>query len=298
MSENVEKIRDLVENMYTNKYLGSYAYKWNQSLTPDIYQNYTGTRQEDFYSRFVTPFLREGGREGRVIVIISDAFRYECAKELQRNLDLDEKCDAKMNHMLSVLPSETTLGMASLLPHREIVVQSGLDVVVDDMKCGNSMADRRKILQNSVKRADCYDFDIIKNAKQAEVREMLQDKDVVYIYQNQIDDRGESKKSENEVFNACQEAIDEIQKLIRKLTGYVSATRFLITADHGFIYKRDRLQEYDKISMDKAQISLVNKRYLLSLEPVKNEALVSRAMTYLGKLNQFYVTTPYGRGYY
>lgn len=67
-----------------------------------------------------------------------------------------------MNHMLSVLPSETTLGMASLLPHREIVVQSGLDVVVDDMKCGNSMADRRKILQNSLKRADCYDFDIIK----------------------------------------------------------------------------------------------------------------------------------------
>lgn len=82
--------------------------------------------------------------------------------------------------------------------------------------------------------------------------------------------------------------------MIRKLTGYVSATRFLITADHGFIYKRDRLQEYDKISMDKAQISLVNKRYLLSLEPVKNEALVSRAMTYLGKLNQFYVTTPMG----
>lgn len=119
-------------------------------------------------------------------------------------------------------------------------------------------------------------------------------KDVVYIYQNQIDDRGESKKSENEVFNACQEAIDEIQKLIRKLTGYVSATRFLITADHGFIYKRDKLKEYDKISMDKAHISLVNKRYLLSLEPVKNEALVSRTMTYLGKLNQFYVTTPMG----
>ena len=54
------------------------------------------------------------------------------------------------------------------------------------------------------------------------------------------------------------------------------------------------MQEYDKISMDKEQISLVNKRYLLSLEPVKNEALVSRAMTYLGKLNQFYVTTPMG----
>lgn len=143
-------------------------------------------------------------------------------------------------------------------------------------------------------RSDCYDFDVLKNAKQAEVREMLQDKEVVYIYQNQIDDRGESKKSENEVFNACQEAIEEIQMLIRRLTGYVSATRFLITADHGFIYKRDKLHEYDKISLDKSQIALANKRYLLSFDAVRNDAMVSRAMTYLGKLNRLYVTTPMG----
>ena len=101
------------------------------------------------------------------------------------------------------------------------------------MKCGNSMDDRRKILQATNPRSDCFDFDVIMNAKQADIRAMLQDKDVVYIYQNQIDDRGESKKSENEVFNACAEAIEQIQMLIRRLTGYVSATRFLITADHG-----------------------------------------------------------------
>lgn len=239
-------------NMYTNKYLGSYAYKWKQSLTLDIYQNYTGTCQEDFYSRFVTPFLREGGREGRVIVIISDAFRYECAKELQRNLDLDEKCDAKMNHMLSVLPSETTLGMASLLPHREIVVQSGLDVVVDDMKCGNSMADRRKILQNSVKRADCYDFDIIKNAKQAEVREMLQDKDVVYIYQNQIDDRGESKKSEQVLSELAYEVGERYFAIQRTEEGY----------DYSFYDEDFRLMdggvyENDEISIEEAAEELL-----------------------------------------
>ena len=130
------------------------------------------------------------------------------------------------------------------------------------------------------------------NAKKDEIRQMLQDKDVVYIYQNQIDDRGESSRSENEVFNACQEAIEEIQALIRRITGYVSATRYLITADHGFIYKRDKLQESDKISMDKAQISVVNKRYLLSIERVQNDAVISRALTYLSKLNNVYVTTP------
>ncbi len=62
------------------------------------------------------------------------------------------------------------------------------------------------------------------------------------------------------MFHACQEAIEEIQTLIRRITGYVSATRYLTTADHGFIYKRDKLQESDKISMDKEQISVINKK--------------------------------------
>lgn len=294
MGENVEKIKELVENIYTNRYLSDFACKWNQTLTDELYNSYPDMRQEDFYSTYVKPFMREDGREGRVIVIVSDGMRYECARELLDNLDLDEKCDAKISHMLSVLPSETTLGMASLLPHKEIVVDETLNITVDGMHCGNSTAERQKILQAAIPRSACYDFDKVMNAKKDEIRQMLQDKDVVYIYQNQIDDRGESSRSENEVFNACQEAIDEIQALIRRITGYVSATRYLITADHGFIYKRDKLQESDKISMDKAQISFVNKRYLLSIDRVQNDAVISRALTYLSKLNNIYVTTPVG----
>lgn len=294
MSEDIEKIRDLVENIYTNKYLTDFAYKWNQSLSDEVYNTYPDMRQEDFFNTYVKPFMKEDGREGRVIVIISDGMRYECARELLDNLDLDEKCDAKISHMLSVLPSETTLGMAALLPHKEIVVDGKLDITVDGMHCGNSTAERQKILQSYIPRSACYDFDKVMNAKKDEIREMLQDKDVVYIYQNQIDSRGEGMKSENEVFNACGEAIDEIQALIRRITGYVSATRYLITADHGFIYKRDKLVESDKISLDKSEVLLVNKRYLLSLEKVKNNAVISRALTYLSKMNQTFVTTPMG----
>lgn len=294
MGEDVEKIKELVENIYTNKYLTDFACEWNQTLTDELYNTYPDMRQEDFYGTYVKPFMREDGREGRVIVIISDGLRYECARELLNNLDLDEKCDAKISHMLSVLPSETTLGMASLLPHKEIVVDDSFSITVDGMHCGNNTAERQKILQAAIPRSACYDFDKVMNAKKDEIRQMLQDKDVVYIYQNQIDDRGESSRSENEVFNACQEAIEEIQALIHRITGYVSATRYLITADHGFIYKRDKLQESDKITMDKTQISVVNKRYLLSIERVQNDAVISRALTYLSKLNNMYVTTPIG----
>ena len=220
--------------------------------------------------------------------------RYECGRELLNNLDLDEKCDASIHHMLSVLPSETTLGMASLLPNTDITVDDKLNIYVDELHCGNSTSDRQKILQKTVKRSACYDFDKVKNAKQAQIREMFQNKDLIYIYQNQIDNRGEGMKSENEVFNACQEAITEIQDMIHRLTGYVSNTRFLVTADHGFIYKRDKLEESDKISLDSLNAGYKNKRYLLSMEPIENDALISRALAYLSKLNESYVTTPLG----
>lgn len=288
-----EKIRDLVENMYTNKYLTDFAYKWNQSLTSEEYDTYSETRQEDFFDHYVRPFMRED-RGGRVVVIISDGMRYECARELLENLELDEKCDAKISHMLSVLPSETTLGMASLLPNKNIKVDEDFDIFVDDLHCGNSTLERQKILQSVVPKSACYDFDIIMQAKQSEIREMFQDKELVYIYQNQIDQRGEGMKSDNEVFNACQEAIEEIQVMIRRLTGYISNTRYLITADHGFIYKRDKLPESDKIKVEKLSAGTKNKRYLLSNEPIVCDALVSRVMKYLCAVNDIYVTTPLG----
>ena len=293
MDVRMEKLRDLVENMYTNKYLADLACKWNQSLTDEAYNTYSEVRQEDFFRHYVKPFMNESGG-GRVIVIISDGMRYECARELLDHLDLDEKCDAKIEYMLSVLPSETTLGMASLLPNKDITVNDSLDIFVDDMHCGNNMAERQRILQSVVPKSACYDFDRILQARQAEIRELFQDKDLVYLYQNQIDQRGEGQRSDNEVFNACQEAIDEIQRLIRRLTGYISNTRYLVTADHGFIYKRDRLPESDKIDMEKILAGCKSKRYLLTQAPVENDALISRCMAYLSMWNQVYVTTPMG----
>lgn len=94
-------------------------------------------------------------------------------------------------------------------------------------------------------------FDEIASANKERTKELLQKKNIVYIYHNQIDARGDKAASENEVFNACAEAVKEIHKLVRKLTMTVSAAKFFITADHGFLYKRDRLQEFDKVSYTK-----------------------------------------------
>lgn len=119
-------VRQRVENIYANTYLQKITPKWNENFTNDVMNATDLPKQEDFYKHY----LRGYDGKQRVIVIISDAFRYECAKELFGRLELDEKCTPKMESMLSSLPSVTSVGMASLLPHKEMQVDGSLNVTV------------------------------------------------------------------------------------------------------------------------------------------------------------------------
>ena len=209
----------------------------NQGLTGDLLVASGLRRQEDFYRNYLKVY--EGKQ--RVIVIISDAFRYECAKELMETLELDERCTPKLEAMIGSLPSITSVGMASLLPHENMQVDENLNVTMDGQPCGD-LVSRDKILKVQNENNMALSFDEIASANKERTKELLQKKNIVYIYHNQIDARGDKAASENEVFNACAEAVKEIHKLVRKLTMTVSAAKFFITADHGFLYKRDRLQ--------------------------------------------------------
>ena len=272
--------------MYSFTYLQKVTPKWNQKLTDNLMMD-TGLKcQEDFYRNYLKAY--EG--KNRVIVIISDAFRYECAKELMERLELDEKCTPKLECMISGLPSVTSVGMASLLPHRELQVDDKLNVTVDGQNCGDLIF-RDKILKSQNNNNVALAFDEVASANKEKVRELLQKKNIVYIYHNQVDARGDKPASENEVFTACSEAIEEIHKLIKKLTNYVSAPKFYITADHGFLYKRDKLHEFDKVSYDKRICSYSNKRFLITTQKVKETGMKSRLMPYM---NNLYVTTPIG----
>lgn len=285
-SDLFSSAREQVENIYSNTYLQKLVPKWNDGLRDETVTSLGLIKQEDFFRHYLRAY---DGKE-RVIVIISDALRYECAQELMSKLELDEKCDAKMDAMLGVLPSVTSIGMASLLPHKELVVDSKMDVKVDGSPCGD-IAARDRILKLQNPNNVAVSFDEIFKGNKATVRDLLQGKNVVYVYHNQVDARGDKTASENEVFNACAEAIDEIFRLIKKLTGDISATKYIITADHGFLYKRDKLQEFDKVSFQKDICAYSNKRFLLTTERVDGQGTMSRMRAYLDKL---YVTTPIG----
>jgi hypothetical protein len=140
----------------------------------------------------------------------------------------------------------------------------------------------------------CLYSDIISLSRE-EVRKLLTGKELIYVYHNQIDARGDNLSTENEVFSACEETYDEIIKLVKKLTVDKSITNYIITADHGFIYKRDKLSESDKVNLTKYKNSYHNKRFILSEQNIETEGTLNYSLGYLDAKNEgISVTVPRG----
>ena len=265
-----EGLRTLIENIYTNEYLGKIMPKWNEGIQE------TGALQEmplqrNFYNRY----LRNA--KERTVVIISDAMRYEVGQELFKRMLDDPKCTAKMEAQLSVLPSYTRLGMAALLPHKTLTMTDDFRVLVDDVLC-NDLSGRQTVLQKHQANGVCVQFDDIKGLKKNDLRDIFTGMQVVYVYHNQIDARGDKATTEDEVFVACQEAIAEIMDLIRKISTNANTYRFIITSDHGFIYKRDKLSESDKIGASNDKNAFINRRFIVAQEAVVDEGVQSLSM--------------------
>ena len=262
-----EKLRELVENIYTNDYLNRITVNWNNDFTG--VQGASGTvKQTDFYTKYIK-YSKE-----RIVVIISDAMRYEVGRTLFEKLQADEKCTATIGAMQSVLPSYTRFGMGALLPHKALEMSADYKVLVDGKPC-DDLKQRESILQQYQASSRCVQFDDIKNMKIAELRDIFTGQNVVYIYHNQIDARGDKPNTENEVFDACEEAVEEIYALIKRLSTSANTVHYIVTADHGFIYKRDKLSESDKISGIAGAGALVGRRYAISEAAIQTDGIAT-----------------------
>lgn len=266
-----EKLRELVENIYTNDYLNKITVNWNTEFA-DAKGKTMLCSQTDFFSYNVR------NNKERTAVIISDALRYDVAKTLFEKLSYDEKCTANISAMQGVLPSYTALGMAALLPHKTIEYNDNFDVLIDGKFCA-STEQKEVILKEYKPNSKCVWFDAIRNMKQAELRDIFTGQDVVYIFHNQIDARGDKLNTENEVFTACEEAIDEIHSLMRRISSQANTHRFIVTSDHGFIYKKDKLSESDKISGSMLSSGKYGQRYAVSEASLEASGVLSLPLT-------------------
>ena len=124
-----------------------------------------------------------------------------------------------------------------------------------------------------------------------EWKKLFSGKKVVYIYHDTIDNAGEH--NENEVFIACDKAINELERLVKDLHTTFSGINAFITSDHGFFYKRGKIESYEKTG--KTTNSTKQKtRYAYSDSIVDEEGILSISLDYLFGEKSGYVNIPKG----
>ena len=139
--------------------------------------------------------------------------------------------------------------MAALLPGKTLSVTEDMHVFVDEMPT-RTTADREKILCASNPNSVAVQYGDIIGMKRAQRRELIQGKEVVYIYHNTIDAIGDKAPTEQKVFEACTDALEELAGLVRVIVNDMQGTDILITADHGFLYTYRPLTEGDKVGRE------------------------------------------------
>jgi len=259
----LKKLKMLVENLYTNWYMGELSSHWSQAIDSEMTQDWSlpGIKnQQDFYSSFIDSKVRKGER---VFVIVSDAMRYEIGVELADRLNTETMGVCDVETLLGVVPSVTKIGMSSLLPHNEIDIDTNARVFVDG-KDSSGLENRKKIIESKVAESIAVHFQDVLAMNKAGRRETFKGKKLIYIYHDTIDAMGDKASTEVYTFNAIETSLNQLYDLVKIIRDDLSGTNVFITADHGFLYQRDELEESDKIGQDSIDSIEVKRRYILS----------------------------------
>lgn len=243
LAESTNLIGDItpkVQQVYTNTFLSALAAKWQPVVDAMERWSISGVySQRTFFTTYVAPFTQKGKR---LFVIISDALRYETMVELEGRIAQENRMETNLKAaMLCVQPSYTQLGMAALLPHRVLSYEKESDEVFADGVSTQGTANRTKVLQASVPKSIAIKAEDFLDVCS---KDWVKDYDLVYIYSNTIDKVGDALATETNVFKATEDEMDKIVRLVKVISSS-NGTNILITADHGYIYQNEELDETD-----------------------------------------------------
>lgn len=279
VSDFLKNLALSIEDCYLNWFMPLISSAWGKFIADDNgsikrWKIDKVPSQQNFYKTFVAPLL-EKYSQTTVYVIVSDAFRYEAAAELNDELNrrFGERkiIQAEISPQLGVLPSYTTLGMASLLPAETLSYSTnGLDVLADGIST-QGIKNRQKVLAKHNGTA-VHLKDFLK-MKTEEGRELVRPHRVVYIYHDEIDSMGETASSEHKTFSAVRTTIDKIRRTIDFIVKSLDGTHIFVTADHGFLFQHSKPEHHEKSVLDAKPGGILksNKRYLIGKSLGTNE---------------------------
>ena len=260
----LKTLTDEVERCYDNGFLQPLGLECSRLLDAGFLDSWVVSNlpaQRAFFADTIQPYLDQSDRK-RAFVIISDAFRYEAAAELTEQLNGRYRLEAKLSGMLGVLPSYTTLGMASLLPHRTLSYSEKGDVLVNGKSAASTDARNNHLATVDGMACQAKELRVMKTD---EARAFTRGKRVVYIYHNVIDARGDTASTEHETFAAVNDCLSELVELVQFCVGKLNAATVWVTADHGFLFQEKAPSQTDKSKLShKPENSVkIKKRYAI-----------------------------------
>lgn len=220
-------------------------------------------RQYKFYEERIKPIQK------KVVVIVSDALRYEVAQELIGELAKSRHI-ATLKPALAMLPTETKYCKPSLLPHHDLKIygkDGDQDMSVDD-KILDTTEKRNTHLQNYRDGAICVPFETVAEYNTDKNREIFKHS-LVYIFHNVIDKTGHDGNAK-QVTQACREAITELGTIIPKIHASYNVTEVYVTSDHGFLFNDIVFAEKDKHKIEEDTLERSSRYYLTNSDKEVN----------------------------
>jgi uncharacterized protein (TIGR02687 family) len=274
------KLRKEVDNRYSNQYLLPMGESWQAHV--DESESWLGTSELGLASALkakTSAFLDKGNK---IVVVISDALRFEVGEELARRIYSEDRFDTDLDVALAPLPSFTQLGMASLLPHKTLTLTVDGKVLIDGAS-SQGLAPRQKVLDKAnIGTAKALLVKDFLGMNGSSSKELTKSNDVLYLYHNRIDATGDKKDSEELVFEAAETAIGELMRVVKKLFS-ANASNVLITADHGFIYQDQELDDADfMVDRPKGEIGTINRRFVIGKNLKGSEGFKKFTSSHLG----------------
>ena len=246
-------------------------------------------RQQDFYESQIKPIQK------KVVVIISDALRYEVAQELIGVL-AKRKHIAHLNLGIVMLPSETKYCKPALLPHRELRLygeENGMQNMGVDNRILDSTAKRTEQVDSYRSGAICVDYEVVGKYDQEKNREIFKHP-LVYVMHNTIDDKSHGATAK-EVADSCRDAINELEMLVHKIHETYNVTEVYITSDHGFLFNDQEFANKDKHKVTEEVLEKSSRYYLTKVADAA-PGIVKFPLSEVSEMNAegIYVAVPEG----
>jgi uncharacterized protein (TIGR02687 family) len=248
----MKQVTAWLEKTYVNNFLLPLADRWSDQVRRLLVWECDALQaQRRFFEIYVRPFLAKGQK---VFVIVSDALRYEAAADFAQRLRSANRWKADVGAMLAQLPSYTQLGMASLLPGKNVNIDPVTGYASVDGRSATGTPNRAEILRIACEgRATAIQAgEFLELNTKTDGRALMRDHDVIYIFHNQIDEIGDATKTEKKTVDAVEDAFNELDQIIRRVAN-INGTNMVLTADHGFLFQQEDVDKGDMAKLPPAE---------------------------------------------